>query len=130
MLADKDTAAPRTAMLGSPLLFALRMSRAVIISWLLAIAVAALLYGSLAKSTGQAFASSGALRKFTGNLTHVAQQQLQLAGTRHTPEPASCALRLGEHQRPDITRQLNCQVAASQSSSAARNASGCSYCGM
>lgn len=82
VLADKDTAAPRTAMLGSPLLFALRMSRAVIISWLLATAVAALLYGSLAKSTGQAFASSGALRKFTGNLTHVAQQQLQLAGTR------------------------------------------------
>jgi ABC-2 type transport system permease protein len=82
VLADKDTAAPRTAMLGSPVLFALRMSRAVIISWLLATAVAALLYGSLAKSTGQAFASSGALRKFTGNLTHVAQQQLQLAGTR------------------------------------------------
>jgi ABC-2 type transport system permease protein len=82
VLADKDTAAPRTAMLGSPILFALRMSRAVIISWLLAIVVAALLYGSLAKSTGQAFASSGALRKFTGNLTHVAQQQLQLAGTR------------------------------------------------
>jgi ABC-2 type transport system permease protein len=82
VLADKDTAAPRTAMLGSPVLFALRMSRAVIISWLLATAVAALLYGSLAKTTGQAFASSGALRKFTGNLTHVAQQQLQLAGTR------------------------------------------------
>jgi ABC-2 type transport system permease protein len=82
VLAEKDTAAPRTRMLGSPLLFALRMSRAVIVSWLLAIVVAALLYGSLAKSTGQAFASSGALRKFTGNLTHVAQQQLQLAGTR------------------------------------------------
>ncbi len=82
VLADKDTAAPRTAMLGSPLLFALRMSRAAIIGWLLATAVAALLYGSLAKSTGQAFASSSALRKFTGNLTHVAQRQLQLAGTR------------------------------------------------
>jgi ABC-2 type transport system permease protein len=82
VLADKDSAAPRTAMLGSHILFALRMSRAVVISWLLATAVAALLYGSLAKSTGQAFASSGALRKFTGNLTHVALQQLQLAGTR------------------------------------------------
>ncbi len=82
VLADKDTAAPRTAMLGSPNLFALRMSRAVIVSWLLAMAVAALLYGSLAKSTGQAFASSGALRKFTGNLTHVALRQLQLSGTR------------------------------------------------
>ncbi len=82
VLADRDTAAARTAMLGSPLLFALRMSRAVIISWLLATAAAALLYGSLAKSTGQAFASSGALRKFTGNLTHIAQRQLQLEGTR------------------------------------------------
>jgi ABC-2 type transport system permease protein len=82
VIADRDTAAPRTAMLGSPILFALRMSRTVIISWLLATVVAALLYGSLAKSTGQAFASSGALRKFTGNLTHVALRHLQLAGTR------------------------------------------------
>ena len=82
LLADKDTAEPRTAMLGSPVLFALRMSRAAIAGWLAATVVAALLYGSLAKSTGQAFAESGGLRRFTGNLTHVAQQQLQLAGTR------------------------------------------------
>jgi polyether ionophore transport system permease protein len=82
VLADKDTAAPRTALLGSPLLFALRLSWAAIASWLAATVVAGLLYGSLAKSTGQDFASSGMLRKFTGNLTHVAQRQLQLAGTR------------------------------------------------
>ena len=58
------------------------MSRAAIASWLAATVVAALLYGSLAKSTGQAFAASGMLRRFTGNLTHVALRQLQLAGTR------------------------------------------------
>jgi len=82
LLADKDTARPRMALLGSPLPFALRMSWPSIAVWLTATVVAAVLYGSLAKSTGQAFASSGALRKFTGQLTHVAQQQLQLAGTR------------------------------------------------
>jgi ABC-2 type transport system permease protein len=82
LLADRDTAQARTAMLGSPTLFALRMSRTVTASWLAGITVAGLLYGSLAKTTGQAFASSGALRKFTGTLTHVAQRQLELAGTR------------------------------------------------
>jgi ABC-2 type transport system permease protein len=82
LLADSGTARPRTAMLGSPILFALRMSRAAIASWLAAVVVAGLLYGSLAKSAGQAFASSGSLRKFTGSLTHVTQSRLQLEGTR------------------------------------------------
>jgi ABC-2 type transport system permease protein len=82
LLADSGTARPRTAMLGSPILFTLRMSRAAIAGWLAAVVVAGLLYGSLAKSTGQAFASSGSLRKFTGSLTHVTQNQLQLEGTR------------------------------------------------
>ena len=49
LLADKDSAAPRTALLGSPVLFALRLSWAAIASWLAATVVAALLYGSLAK---------------------------------------------------------------------------------
>lgn len=82
LLPDKATAKPRTTLLGSPLSFALRLSWASIAAWLTATVVAALLYGSLAKSTGQDFASSSTLRKFTGHLTHVAQQQLQLAGTR------------------------------------------------
>jgi ABC-2 type transport system permease protein len=82
LLADKDAAAPRTALLGSPVLFAWRMNRTVIACWLGATLLASLLYGSLAKSTGQAFANSGALRKFTGSLTHVLERQLQLAGTR------------------------------------------------
>ena len=82
LLADKDAVAPRTALLGSPVRFAWRMNRTVIASWLGATVLASVLYGSLAKSTGQAFASSGMLRKFTGSLTHVLQRQLQLAGTR------------------------------------------------
>jgi polyether ionophore transport system permease protein len=82
VLADNDTAAARTAMLGSPVLFALRLSWAGIAGWLAAAVVGGALYGSLAKSTGQAFASSGMLRKFTGNLTHIAERELQLTGTR------------------------------------------------
>jgi ABC-2 type transport system permease protein len=82
LLPDKATARPRTTLLGSPLALALRLSWVTTAAWLTATAVAALLYGSLAKSTGQDFASSSTLRKFTGHLTHMAQQQLQLAGTR------------------------------------------------
>lgn len=82
LLADKDTAAPRTALLGSPVLLALRLSWAAIAGWLAAVVVAALVYGSLAKSTGQAFASSSVVRKISGNLTHLARHQLQLAGAR------------------------------------------------
>ncbi|HUK73693.1 MAG TPA: hypothetical protein VLW50_33945 [Streptosporangiaceae bacterium] len=82
LLADKDTAAPRTAMLNSPILFALRLSWASIAGWLAAAAVAGWLYGTLARSAGQAFASSDLLRKFTGNLTHAELQHLQQAGAR------------------------------------------------
>jgi len=82
LLADKDTAPPRTALLGSPIGLALRLSWPTMTGWLAATVVAALLYGSLAKSTGQAFASSAMMRKFTGQLTHVALRQLQLAGAR------------------------------------------------
>ena len=81
-LADKDTAAPRLALLGSPGRLALRLSWGTIASWLAVTVVAGLLYGSLARSTGEAFASSSMLRKFTGKLTHLMQRQLQLAGTR------------------------------------------------
>jgi polyether ionophore transport system permease protein len=82
VLADKETATARTAMLGSPVLFALRMSWAGIAGWLAAAVVGGALYGSLAKSTGEAFASSGMLRKFTGNLTHTTVRELQLTGAR------------------------------------------------
>jgi ABC-2 type transport system permease protein len=82
VLADKDTAAPRTALLESPVLFAVRLSWAAIAGWLAAAAVAAWLYGTLAKSAGKAFASSGMLRRFTGNLTDTAAHHLQMTGAR------------------------------------------------
>ncbi|HTS95333.1 MAG TPA: hypothetical protein VMI33_01820 [Streptosporangiaceae bacterium] len=82
VLADKDTAPPRTALLGSPALLAVRLSWASIAGWLSAAVVAALLYGSFATSAGKAFASSSMMRKFTGSLTHVAQRQLQVTGAR------------------------------------------------
>jgi ABC-2 type transport system permease protein len=82
VLAGKDTATARTAMLGSPALFALRLSWAGIAAWLAAAVVGGALYGSLAKTTGEAFASSGMLRKFTGSLTHATVRELQLTGAR------------------------------------------------
>ncbi len=82
VLAGKDTAAPRLGLLGSPAWFALRLSWGTVASWLAVTVVAGLLYGSVARSAGEAFASSGMLRKFTGQLTHLMRRQLQLAGTR------------------------------------------------
>ncbi len=82
LLAGKDTAAPRTGMLGSPALLGLRLTWAVTASWLTAALVVGALYGSWASSAGQAFASSSMMRRFTGNLTHVTQRQLQQAGAR------------------------------------------------
>lgn len=82
VLADKDTAPPRLALLGSPAALALRLSWASIASWLAAAVVAGWLYGSFAKSAGKAFASSNMLRRITGNLTSVAARQLEVAGAR------------------------------------------------
>jgi ABC-2 type transport system permease protein len=82
LLADKDRAVPRTRLLGSPVLFAFRLSWASIVSWLAAAGIAGALYGSFAKSAGKAFASSSMLRRFTGSLTTVVARQLQLAGAR------------------------------------------------
>lgn len=73
-----DTGRCRTAMLGSPLRLAVRLTGAATASWLAAGLVVGLLYGSFAKSAGQTFASSPALAQFSGKLTGTAQQQ----GTR------------------------------------------------
>src|ERR1017187_7755479 len=54
VLADKDTAAPRLALLGSPALFTLRLSWGSIASWLAAVAAAGLLFGSFPSGGGQA----------------------------------------------------------------------------
>jgi hypothetical protein len=74
-----------------------------IAGWLTATAVAAFLYGSLAKSTGQAFASSSTPRKFTGQRivgsylalgcaaalleVHPARRPEQLAGSHRRGRP-------------------------------------------
>ncbi len=82
LLADSGTAPARTAMLSSPVRLALRMSWASITAWVAAAIVAALLYGSFAKAAGKAFASSSLVRRITGNLTSLAQHQLQVAGAK------------------------------------------------
>ena len=82
VLADRDRAAPRLRLLRSPAGLAVRLTWPATVSWLAAVAVAGVLYGSFAKSAGRAFASSSMLRRFTGSLTHVALRQLQLTGTR------------------------------------------------
>ena len=82
VLADKDTAPPRTALLGSPVALAFRLSRASIAGWLAAVAVASWLYGTLARSAGKAFASSSMLRRFSGTLTTAAMKHVQLTGAR------------------------------------------------
>ena len=82
VLADKDTARARTAMLGSALRFSVRQSWASVTGWLAAAAVAGLLYGSFARSAGKAFTSSALIRRITGHLTSLAVRQFQLAGTK------------------------------------------------
>jgi ABC-2 type transport system permease protein len=82
VLADKTTAGDRLALLRSPTLLAVRLSWASTVSWIAAAAVLGALYGSWAKSAGQAFASSPLMRKFAGSLAHIAQRQVQLAAAR------------------------------------------------
>ena len=82
VLPDRDTAPPRTALLGSPAALAFRLSRASIAGWLAVVAAASWLYGTLARSAGKAFASSTMLRRFSGTLASPALRHVQLAGTR------------------------------------------------
>lgn len=82
LMADKDKVRPRTRLLGSPELLALRLSWASVTAWLAGITVAGVLYGSFAKSAGKAFTSSNLIKKITGGLTGVATRQLQEQGAR------------------------------------------------
>ena len=74
IIADHNAAAAHTRMLGNPTLIALRLSRGSITAWLAGTAVAAALYGTFARSAGNAFASSSLLQKFAGGLTSNAQR--------------------------------------------------------
>ena len=93
LLADRDTAPCRTALLGSPMRFAWRMNWAVTTSWLAAAVIAGLLYGSLAKTTGQAFASSGMLPPV--------QRQPDSPGAAAVPAGRDTGLRGGRLPDPD-----------------------------
>jgi polyether ionophore transport system permease protein len=82
LVAGTDTAEPRLALLGSPLGIGVRLSWQATIRWLAAVVVAGVLYGALARSAGQAFATSGSLRRLSGDLTHAAASGLVSMGAR------------------------------------------------
>lgn len=82
VLADRDTAEPRMALLGSPIRIAVRLSWQATTRWLVVVVVAGALYGALARSAGQAFATSDRLRHLSGDLTHAAQPGLVSTGAR------------------------------------------------
>lgn len=78
MFADKDTARPHTALLGSPLWLSVRLMRASAIGWLLAVTVLDFMFGTVTKNAGQAFNSTKAVRRVSEQLT----RQSQVAGSR------------------------------------------------
>jgi ABC-2 type transport system permease protein len=82
LLADRDAAEPRTALLGSPIRIAVRLSWQATMRWLAVVIVAGVLYGALARSAGQAFATSSRLRRLSGDLTHAVQPGLVSTGAR------------------------------------------------
>ncbi|MGB6453893.1 MAG: hypothetical protein WBH47_05300, partial [Streptosporangiaceae bacterium] len=82
LLADRDAAEPRLALLGSPIRIALRLSWQATMRWLVVVVVAGALYGALARSAGQAFATSSRLRHLSGDLTHAAHPGLVGIGAR------------------------------------------------
>jgi ABC-2 type transport system permease protein len=82
LLADSDAAEPRTALLGSPIRIAIRLSWQATARWLAVIVVAGVLYGALARSAGQAFATSASLQRISGVLMHAAQRDLISTGAR------------------------------------------------
>jgi ABC-2 type transport system permease protein len=68
ILADRDTAPPRLALVGSPMGLALRLVRPLAISWLVAIAAFSLLIGLVAESGAQATTGSGAIESAIARL--------------------------------------------------------------
>jgi ABC-2 type transport system permease protein len=82
LVADTDAAEPRLALLGSPMGIAVRLSWQAAMRWLAAVIVAGVLYGALARSAGQAFATSGRLRRLSGDLAHAAAPGLVGTGAR------------------------------------------------
>jgi ABC-2 type transport system permease protein len=82
LVADTDAAEPHVALLGSPIGIAVRLSWQATMRWLAVVVVAGVLYGALARSAGQAFATSGSLQRLSGRLTHAAEPGLISTGAR------------------------------------------------
>lgn len=69
-LPDRDAAVARTRLLGSHRLLAARLARTSALSWLAVSLVSGLAYGSVARSAGDAFATSEAAARLTRDLAH------------------------------------------------------------
>ncbi len=82
LVPDTDAAQPRTALLGSQIGIAVRLSWPTVVRWLAVVVVAGVLYGALARSAGQAFATSSSLQRLSGDLTHTVQPDLVSTGAR------------------------------------------------
>jgi ABC-2 type transport system permease protein len=82
LLTEDDAAEPRTALLASPIGIAARLSWQATARWLAVVVVAGVLYGALARSAGQAFATSASLQHLSGLLTHAVQRDLVSTGAR------------------------------------------------
>jgi ABC-2 type transport system permease protein len=78
-LADKDSAEPHLRLLGSHALLSVRLTCTSALSWVAVVGLMSLLYGTLTRSAGDAFASSGAAKTVLGGLTH---QDRQSQGAR------------------------------------------------
>lgn len=76
VLADHDTARPRTWLLHTPLTTAIRLTRATSLSWLLGISFVAFFFGTLTKSAAQAFSSSLKAEYIIRRLAQAAHAQL------------------------------------------------------
>lgn len=76
IFADRDTAKPHTRLLNSAIGIALRLTRTTSLSWLAAIGVMSIIYGSLTKSVAQAFDQSANAKHILNKLAH----QNHLAG--------------------------------------------------
>jgi ABC-2 type transport system permease protein len=73
VLADKDTARPRLALLGNPFAASFRLTRTSIFGWLAAIGGISFVFGFVAKSAGQAFRASANVGHVVARLSHQSQ---------------------------------------------------------
>jgi ABC-2 type transport system permease protein len=74
ILADKDSGEPHLRMLGSHTRLAVRLSRTSALSWVAVTGLSSLMYGSFARSAGDAFASSDVAKNVVGGLAHQSRQ--------------------------------------------------------